>query len=155
MNAWPQQTTDKSDQPTCGYSELYQEAGWLVSGLDGAKKKTARTAVPSKAGVYLTILEPTKHELSVQVFRCSRTHIGRLEIVDITVGIGDLYAFDVGGRIFAYGMVYGIDGVAAEWPLIFYDVDGSGRFTVRRSEMNRFAPELIPEWVNDTKANQR
>ena len=86
VNAWPQQTTDKSDHPICGYSERYREAGWRVPGLDGAKKKTARTAVPTKAGVYLTILEPANHELSVQVFRCFRTHIGRLEVAEITVG---------------------------------------------------------------------
>jgi len=133
----------------CGYSELYRKEGWLVPGLDGAKKKMARAAVPGKPGMYLTILEPAKRASSIQVFQCSQAHVGRLEMADIAVAVGDVYAFDVGGRIFAYGVVYGIDGIAAEWHIMFYDVDGSGRFTVRRSERSRFVPDSTPDWIKE------
>jgi hypothetical protein len=84
-----------------------------------------------------------------------------LEIENTEIGIAHLYVFDVGGRVFAYSLTYGIDveengrsmPIGAVWLIIFYDSDGSGRFTLRRSERNRFVPDLIPGWVkNNTEA---
>jgi len=74
-------------------------------------------------------------------------HSGRVEIEDLDVGIMSLTSFDVGGRIFAYDLEYGIHGIGAVWTVKFYDLDGSGRFTLRRSELVRIVPDLIPAWV--------
>lgn len=145
-NAPCQQPSDKEEAPTCCFSELYRKEGWVIPGIKGAKSRL-RVAVPDKHGVYMTELEPTKHGATVQSFTCSREHAGRLEIEDRDVWITNLTSFDVGGRIFAYNLLYGIDGIGAEWTVRFYDLDGSGRFTLRRSETNRIVPELIPEWV--------
>lgn len=150
--AYSQQPENKL--PTCDYTELYRKEGWVIPGIKGAKKKDGRTPVPDNPGVYVTELDPNTHAATIQTFRCSREHTGRLEVEDIDVGIGYLSAFDVDGQIFAYNLVYGIDGIGAEWPIKFYDLDGSGRFTVRRSERIRVVPDLIPDWVKhetDTK----
>ena len=147
-NAPCQQSSDKAETPTCCFSELYRKEGWVIPGVKDAKSKW-RVAVPDTHGVYMTELEPTTHRATIQKFSCSREHAGRVEIEDLDVGIANLASFDVGGRIFAYNLMYGIDGIGAEWSVRFYDLDGSGRFTLRRSERNRFVPELIPDWVKD------
>jgi hypothetical protein len=61
------------------------------------------------------------------------------------MGISDFYAFDIEGWILACSVVYGVDGIAAEWHVRSYDLDGSGRFTLRGSERSRLAPDLLPE----------
>jgi hypothetical protein len=144
-NAPCQQPSDK-EAPSCCYSELYRKEGWVIPGIKGAKSKW-RVAVPDKPGVYMTELEPTSHKATIQSLSCSREHTGRLELEDLDVGIINLTFFDIGGRIFAYNLVYGIDGIGAEWTVRYYDLDGSSRFTLRRSERNRIVPELIPDWV--------
>jgi hypothetical protein len=147
--AYSQQLVEKSPPPACDYTELYKKEGWVIPGINGAKKKGDRTAVPSKPETFMTELEPTARRATIQSFSCSREHAGRLEVKDLDVGIMDLRSFDIDGRIFAYNLVYGIDGIAAEWSVRFYDLDGSGHFSLRRSERNRFVPELIPDWVKD------
>jgi hypothetical protein len=117
-----------------------------MPGVKDAKSKW-RVAVPNKTGVYMSELEPIRHKASIQSFSCSREHSGRVEIEDLNVGIINLTSFDVGGRVFAYALTYGIDGIGAEWTAKFYDLDGSGRFTLQRSELVRIVPDLIPDWV--------
>lgn len=141
-----QQSSDKEEAPTCCYSELYRKEGWVIPGVKDAKSKW-RVAVPDRPKVYMTELEPTSHKASIQRFSCSREHSGRVEIDDVDVGIRNLTSFDIGGHIFAYNFEYGIDGIGAVWIVKFYDLDGSGRFTLRRSERVRIVPELIPDWV--------
>jgi hypothetical protein len=66
-----------------------------------------------------------------------------------------LWAFDFKGRTFAYGLSYGIDAMqdgsrvplGAASGVMFYDVDGTGRFTIIRAARFPFVPELIPNWV--------
>ena len=98
----------------------------------------------------MTELEPTTHKATIQSFHCSGEHVGRVEIEDRDVGIiGSSISllFDVDGLIFACNLVNGIDGIGAEWTIRLYDLDGSGRFTLRRSERNPIVPQLIPDWV--------
>jgi hypothetical protein len=160
-----QQTSDKNVASICGYEELYHKAGWEIPGIKGARKKNGRMSVPGNPEVFRTELEPHTRASTIQTFRCSREHSGRLEIEDIDIGIGSLSSFEVAGKIFAYGVTYGVRVIengqpidtAAEWSLKFYDLDGSGRFTVRRSERERFVPEFIPAWVKgraNAKAGQ-
>src|ERR1700730_4695786 len=140
--AYCQQPAEKVPPPTCSFSELYRKDGWVIPGLDGATKKE-RVAIPDRAGVYKTTLEPTKRASTIRVFRCSQEHGGRLEIEDISMGIEYLSSFDVGGRVFAYSLSYGVDGIAASWLVMFYDLDGSGRFTLRIGEGNRLIPPPV------------
>ncbi len=151
--AYSQEPLEKEAATPCGYSELYRKEGWVIPGINGAKKKHEHMAVPGKPGTYATELQPTTRASTIQVFRCSREHAGRLEVEDVNMGIGSLYSFDVGGRIFAYSLVYGVDGIGAEWSVMFYDLDGSGRFTSRRAERSSLVPELIPDWVKKSRGN--
>ena len=152
-----------SNTSSCQYSELYKKEGWFVPGREGAKSTRARTAVSGKMDIYFTVLQPARRESTIQVYRCSREHIGRLEIEDITMGIGYISSFDVGGRVFAYSLTYGVNAtdigtqvpVAAVWSVKFYELDGSGRFTLRRSERNRIVPELVPGWVKRAEAREK
>jgi hypothetical protein len=146
--AQSQQPVEDDPPPACVYTELYQKDGWAIPGIKGAKKKW-RTAVPDEWEVYITELAPPTRASTIQSFRCSREDAGRLEIEDLNMGILSLSSFDVGGRIFAYTLIYGVDGIATEWSVRFYDLDGSGRFRLRRSERNRFVPDLIPDWVRN------
>ena len=101
--AYPQQSVDKPKAQTCGYGEVYKKNGWVIPGVDGAKKAW-RTTVPNRNGVYMTKLEPIARAAVIQRLSCSREHVGRLEIEDVEVGITSLSSFDVGGRIFAYNL---------------------------------------------------
>ena len=142
--------------PTCEFSEIYRKEGWIIPGRDGANKKW-RVPTPNKPGIHMTELVPTQRGSAIQSFECSREHAGRLEIGEIHMAIESLRAFDVGERTFAYKLSYAVDGVGASWLVTFYDLDGSGRFTLRRSERSTFVPELIPDWVknsSDTQARQ-
>lgn len=147
-NAYSLRPSDEPETQSCSYSELYRKDGWSIPEINGARKKQ-RSPVLKKPEVFMTELEPKMHRSTLQRFSCSRDHPGRIEIENLEVGIIGLTSFDVGGRIFAYNVVYGMDGIAVEWSVRFYDLDGSGLFTLRRSERNRFVPELIPDWVKD------
>lgn len=131
----------------CDYVELFRKDGWDIPGIKNATIKGARAAIPDHPDVYLTVLEPATRVSTIQSFRCSREHSGRLEVEDVEIGIVALSSYDVGGRVFAYNLTYGVDGVAAQWSVTFYDLDGSGQFRLRRSQARGFAPELIPDWV--------
>lgn len=157
VSGYSQESDEKNAPAPCIYSELYKTEGWKIPGLKGARKKSGRAAVPNKPGVYMTELEPTDRASTIEVFRCSQVHAGRLEVESIDIGIAYLYSFDVGGRVFAYSLTYGIDvaengqsmPIGAVWLVMFYDPDGSGRFTLRRGEKGRFVPDLIPDWVKN------
>lgn len=156
-----QELNGKTAEPICEYSELYRKDGWTIPGLDKVTKKR-RAAVPGRTGVYLTMLEPAKRVAILEIFRCSREHAGRLEIEHNQIGIDSLSLFDSGGRVFAYSLTYGMDSVengrsvpiGAIWSIKFYDLDGSGRFTLRRGEKNRIVPDLVPDWVKETQQTQ-
>jgi hypothetical protein len=156
--SYSQQSREKGSPTPCSYSELYRKDGWMVPGLKGAKIKVKRMAVEDSPGMSMMVLEPTEPEPTITVFRCSRDHVGRMEIDEIPIGIITLWAFDFGGRTFAYRLSYGIDtiengqrmptGSAAN--VMFYDLDGSGRFVLRKSAggpSDSVAPAPIPEWV--------
>ena len=143
--AYPQRV-EQGSPLKCDYSELYKKEGWTIPGVDGAQKKW-RAPIQEKAGVYRTELQPSRRAAKMQSFLCSREHVGRMEIEDRDIGVLGLSSFDFGGHIFAYDLIYGVDGIGAEWFVRFYDLDGSGRFALRRSETNRLVPDLIPDWV--------
>jgi hypothetical protein len=154
-SAGAQQSPEKPT-PSCTFTELYRQEGWTIPGVKGAKKK-ARWSVPYEPGVYATTLIPENRRARFETFACSRELPGRLEVAGTDIGIHLLYSFEVDGRVFAYELQYGIDVVengksmpsSALWGLKFYDMDGSGLFTVRRGERSLF-PEFIPDWVKHT-----
>ena len=154
---YSQEGLDKTATSACSYFELYRKDGWTIPGVHGAKVKSKRMAFTNIPGVYVTMLEPSKSESTMTDIWCSREHNGRIEIEDRPIRILDLWAFDFGGRPFAYGLSYGVDVVengkrmpiGASTSLIFYDLDGSGRFTLSRGARFPFTPDMVPDWVKD------
>ncbi len=146
--------------PTCNYSELYRKDGWTIPGLDGAKAEGKRMALTNIPQMYVTVLEPAQLESTLTDIWCSREHSGRIEVEDRPIQILHLWAFDFAGRTFAYGVSYSIDvmedgkrmPIGASSSVLFYDVDGSGRFTLNRGARYPFMPDLIPDWVKAPKS---
>jgi hypothetical protein len=155
------QPLSKAPAPLCSFSELYRKDGWAIPGLEGARIKGQRMAFNNLAGVYVTMLEPATSESIITDVWCSRDHDGRIEIEDRPIRVLNLWSFDVGGRKFAYGLSYGVEAiqngkripVGTSAALMFYDVDGSGRFKVLRGAKFPFVPDMVPDWAktgNDT-----
>jgi hypothetical protein len=160
--AFSQQPTKNDATPTCSFSETYKKDGWTVPGLVGAKAKKPRAPLSNIPGVFLTMLEPANPETDIAEVSCTRDHPGRLEIEEnAPIKILNLWSFDFGGRIFAYRVEYARESIqdgkryelASESGVFFYDLDGSGHFTVMRDPvlgLSWFIPEFIPDWAKKT-----
>jgi hypothetical protein len=105
--------------------------------------------------VFITVLEPAEAETNITEIYCAEGHPGRLMIDERPIRILALWSLDFGGQIFAYRISYALqtidDGkrheLGAASVLFFYDMDGSGRFTMRDSTMIGFLPSFIPDWA--------
>ncbi len=140
---------------TCDISELYRLGGWAVPGLKAAKAIGKRAESRNMPGVFVRFLKPGDNQSVFAYYKCSPDHSGRLEIMEFPIAVGRLVSFDVGGRVFAYWVHYGREhfsengerrDAGAESDVIFYDLEGAGRFTlVRWTKLP--LPEFIPDWV--------
>ncbi len=87
----------------------------------------------------------------------SKDFPGAIEIQIIDVEILQLWKFDIDGKVFAYGVSAGWVGredrtgrrvkLGTVEDRIFYDVDGSGKFSLMKNASFPFVPEL-PKWVS-------
>jgi hypothetical protein len=152
----------KSDTPaSCSFSEVYRKDGWTVPGVPGATVITQRARLSNMPGVFLTRLKPLEAESFSPNIWCPQDHPGRLEIdQNEPIQILDLWSFDFNGRIFAYRINYGCEAMNDDerghlgcvQTIFFYDMDGSGRFTVIRrggAKLSWFMPEFIPDWAKN------
>jgi len=149
----------------CGFAELYQSEGWSIPGLPGAQPKAPRVAVEFRKegvedivrpGFFATSLKAVATEKRLLVLKCSQEAPGRLAVRNVHVKVLELWQFDVKGKVFAYGVRYepqyesgGTLHRSLEYvQVIFYDTDGSGRFTAMSYQSaNLFQSVKIPEWV--------
>lgn len=153
------QPLSKAQTSLCSFSEVYRKDGWVIPGVEGARIKGQRMAFNNLPGVYVTMLEPVTSESTITDVWCSGDHNGRIEVEDRSIRILNLWSFDLGGRKFAYGLSYGVDvinngkrvPVGASAALMFYDVDGSGRFKVLRGAQFPFVPDIVPDWARTAK----
>ncbi len=156
-NAYPQQPPTGAVTPACSFFEIYRKDGWTVPGVHGAKEKIHRAAFHNIPGVFVTVLEPLDRESTITQIWCPHDHTGRIEIEDLPIKILDLWAFDYAGRVFAYGISYGNEAIedgtrvqlGSASAVIFYDLDGSGRFSLRKGTNYPLMPDTIPDWVKD------
>lgn len=156
-NVFSQQQIDGDASKGCMFSEVYRKAGWAIPGIPAAavKNKSSRQPYGEMAGVFVTTLKPNPVETAVTVLWCSRDDNGRLQIDDEPVGIISLWAFDFNGQIFAYSVRYVMESIlqgerrplGGESQVIFYDLDGSGRFTLMKGPGGPRVPTFIPDWV--------
>jgi hypothetical protein len=153
----PQQPPSIAPARTCSFSEIYKPEGWTVPGLKDAsiqmrgnvKMRGNFTNLP---GVTLTKLQPVNEETMITEIYCSPDQ-GRLEIEELPIRILELTQYEYKGHVFAYGLEYEKNVIhngersrlAAASGFLFYDPDGSGRFTIRKWASWPFMPSLPPD----------
>jgi hypothetical protein len=151
-----QESTTKLNAPACNFAEIYKADGWSIPGLQNAtvKQKANFRNLP---GVVVTKLEPppSATEATLTHISCSREHHGRIEIEEEPIGIIELDAYEYKGRAFAYGLNFERQAVengarvstGASSAYLFYDLDGTGHFTLRKSALWPFIPEIPEAWA--------
>jgi hypothetical protein len=120
-----------------------------------AKGKNPRKPYSDIPGVFATRLVPKQTETTITVLWCSRDDVGRLQIENEPIGVISLWAFDFDGHVFAYSVRYVMEWISkgsrrqlgGESQAIFYDLDGSGHFTLMRGPGGPCVPTVIPDWV--------
>jgi hypothetical protein len=154
-----QEPTTKQPPSTCGFPEIYKEAGWTIPGLADAKVKMKGNVkmkgdLTNLPGVTVTVLEPAEPETTITQIGCARNNPARLEIVEAPISVLDLRSYEYKGRVFAYRLSYNIQhyyegtrtASGADSAVFFYDLEGSGKFTVRKGAEPIHLPELPPDY---------
>lgn len=156
-NAYCQAPSHGDAPALCTYSELYKKSGWKIPGLEGAKPKGERANLKNLPGVSVTMLQPSEPETFLQDVSCPYDHPGRLVVEDNSpIKVLALWSFDFGGRVFAYRLSYARETIdngkrselAAASTVFFYDLDGSGRFSVLKRAT--VGPPSIPDWAKSS-----
>ena len=131
----------------CDPYGFVQEEGWTIPGLRGAARKE-HAAFKNIPGVYVTILQPVDVKTAATFGRCSQE--GRVETEVIPIKITRLCSYEMGGRTFAYFVDYVDIFSGGASTMFFYDLDGSGRFTLARYPKDvhgSMIPAFVPDWV--------
>ena len=138
--------------------EIVKPGGWDIPGISETQvKNTARFATDEDKNIMVTILE-SKSPTGVFTYMSPMRGVpNRYILREQPVRVREIRRFEKYGKVFAYRIdavyvaVSGRD-LAAETPLLFYDLDGSGRFQVLRFSAGDFPFKLIiPYWVRDLK----
>jgi hypothetical protein len=107
--------------------------------------------------LFVDYLESTTPQDSITLVSTVRGRAGAIEIQVQPADVTEILRFTMSGHVFAYritALPVTVDGSGKRTPLgseerlAFYDMDGSGRFTVMRDagSFEPFVP-LIPDWV--------
>jgi len=143
----------------CKLTSLYNKNGWTIPGLEGSNAESKRALYRTADGerqVSVTKMKPGSKPGHITWLHCAaQSEATEVQIIDAE-GM-DLWAFDIEGRVFAYGVTVGWLGppdsighrvhVGTVSDLLFYDTDGSGRFVLMTYTKVPFAPE-VPEWAS-------
>jgi len=163
-SAFSQEPSNGDSKVNCSFSEAFRKDGWTVPGVRGAKVVRQRSALTNMPGVFMAMLEPAEAETNLTDIHCLGGQSGRLEIGDIPIKILKLWSFDYGGAIFAYRLEYADEAIqdgergelGSESVVMFYDIDGSGRFTLMAHPKIKgtswFMPTFIPDWAKNSAA---
>jgi hypothetical protein len=142
----------------CSFSGIYRTEGWAIPGIPAVKPNGERVPLAaSMPHVFVTRVKPAETETTITSISCSSALRGRLQVSDQPIGVIWLASFDFSGRVFAYGVRFvkeRVEGnvrraVAAESNIIFYDLDGLGRFTLMEGAERGLTPNFIPDWVKE------
>jgi len=151
----PQPALGQGMNNGCSIQELFNARGWTVPGLADAKTKVSGAKVKQDgiaSDITIDILEPTRAEGSITLVTCLPEHPGRVEVRTQPVTVTNIWALKRYGRTFAFRMNAGLSGgngvaLGTAEVLLFYDPDGSGKFTVQR-DVAGVQPLFVPEWVS-------
>jgi hypothetical protein len=142
---------------SCG-SELFNRDGWEIPGLKRSVAERSGLRVTGEgipAGVVADKLKPKSPEALLTIVFCQPDHPGRIEVRKQPVDVQEVWRYSLNGRVFAYRVVagwVGIDGrkrygIGTAEMLVFYDEDGSGRFSIQRNAATVPFKLDIPAWV--------
>jgi len=175
--ALSQNQTEADTPKKCAFSEVYRKDGWKIPGTPAtpntplAAEAEARRLPPNSEtwpgvtrgplksettpGVFVTKMIPDTTETTITRIWCTDDGTGRLQMDEEPIGIVLLVAYDFEGRTFAYAVKYVEERIwngtrrqlGAESQAMFYDLDGSGRFTLMKGPGGPFVPYFIPDWV--------
>lgn len=153
-HAFAQAPAASASSSKCQFSEVFLQQGFTIPGTDSAKSKQ-RTALAKHTGMFVTKYELLDADSNLTIATCKSTQEGRLEIKEITAKIIKLWAFDAGSKPFAYRVEYaevanGESGASAI--IFFYDLDGSGTFTLFKyadPAKGIMLPSIIPDWAQN------
>jgi hypothetical protein len=139
----------------CSFAEVFNPVGWEIPGLSGSKivRSDIRYETNAPGDVFMDTLDPDGARAVLLLLMCDSNHVGRLEAREQPIAIKTLIRFRWGQRVFGYKVVADwADVQSGKWVpvgmteiLVYYDVDGSGKFKVRRGA-ELFKLE-VPEWV--------
>jgi hypothetical protein len=145
-------------------SSLFNGHGWIVPGVVGATAKSSRAKYKtSDSSVYVTLMTPGQESATVTRLQCSKSQPDATEVQTIDVEALQLWKFDLDGKVFAYGVTAGWMGredrtgrlieLGTAEDLLFYDVDGTGKFKLMKRASFPFVPD-IPRWVSTSPVQE-
>lgn len=155
-SAFPKQSSGGEAATACNFSGIYRQDGWTIPGMPPAKAESLRKPlIASMPSVFVTSLTPGESQTTITEIGCSRDHTGSIEIKERPIGVIWLLSLDYAGRVFAYCVRYGAERIdhgtrvdaGTESYVMFYDLDGSGKFTLRKGGNRGPVPDFIPDWV--------
>lgn len=164
-NLSAQTGSPESDPQQCSFSGVYQQGGWTIPGLSGAVPNGPRAALvyrvngvedPKLSGVFSTTLRAGIAHSNLTLLRCSHDAPGQLIARFLPVKTLEMRRFDFNGKVFAYGINYevelmgpgGLRNSLEYVPVVFYDTDGSGHFTLLKyATSSMFRSLEVPEWA--------
>ncbi len=139
-------------------AEILDRKGWKVPGVTGARIiQHARWTTEGLEGIFADTLKPVSPNTSVLLLTTVRDKPGAIEVRQQQIEVTEILRFSMNGRTFAYRITaipQSIDSrgkrtsLGSEERLAFYDVDGTGKFTVMQDagDFGPFVP-MIPGWV--------
>ena len=162
VNVLAQGNVPEKPAPTCGVVEIYKKDGWVIPGLLNAKVNP-RGRFTNIPGVFITPIDPLTTETVLTKIGYSSEGGGRIYLEDAPIRILELRAWDYEGHIFAYSVLYELQvmnhserrALGAATTVFFYDVDGSGVFTVRRHDKGVLGKIGIPDLPANIRKNSR
>jgi hypothetical protein len=143
-------------EPNCNIVELYNPEGWAVPGLSNATvTKQVRNKTRDDQEVSVDVLQPRNRVARLPLVSFIASHPGRLEVREQPIDVIEIRRYSIRGNVFAYRLSAGqvsIEGhrrvpIAAAEIVMYYDMDGSGRFTIREYASKVPYALKVPDWV--------
>jgi len=153
-----QAASEPAGSHSCQIQEVFKADGWDIPGLGSTavKLERGRFDAGTEDEIFVTMLESKSPEASITTLSCSRGAAGRITYRDQPVDVREIWRFEKNGHAFAYKVTttwMGVEGksrypLGTAMTLLFYDPDGTGRFSVMRySDVDFPFKLIIPDWV--------
>ncbi len=145
-------------QPHCNIIELYNREGWEIPGIRNVRLKERITNITAdNEEVSVEVLQPIDRVAWLPLISYVPKYPGRIELREQPINVIEIRRYSIKERIFAYRV--SAEQVAAEGKrriaiasaevVMFYDIDGNGRFTIREYATNIPYKLKVPHWITN------